>query len=76
MTNLVSTLGIWNTNLGRYSGTGERLWTADQLPSQNYCDSGPDFLWEPPVVLDEEAEAAYKIWQESLSYLQEDIERV
>jgi hypothetical protein len=41
--------------------------------SATWCE--PDCLWEPPVVFDEEAEAAYKVWQESLSYLVEDIER-
>ena len=53
------------------------LHSANQcLPDQNPCDGEPDCLWEMPAVLDEEAEAAYKGWQESLSYLQEDIERL
>jgi len=31
------------------------------------CDN-PDCLWEPPIVLDQDAEDAYKQWKESFEY--------
>jgi hypothetical protein len=36
-------------------------------------DGDLDCLWEPPVIFDRKADAAYKLWQESLAYLQEDM---
>ena len=54
----------------------EHFLTEDQcLADQNPSDCEPDCRWEPPVDLDRE-EAAYEVWQASLSYLIEDIERI
>ena len=50
--------------------TDEHFLTADQC-KQNPCNGEPDWLNEPRVVFDREAEAAHKVWQESLSYLHE-----
>ena len=36
-------------------------------------DGDRDCLWEPPVISDRDADAAHKLWQESLAYLQEDM---
>jgi hypothetical protein len=76
MSNIIHKSDTTTINLDHHSGTEEHLLTADQLPSQKFCNYEFDLFWEPPVVLDEEAEAAYRVWQESLSYLQEDIERL
>ena len=76
MSNLISTRNTVNTNFEHCSDIEEHFLTANRwLPEQIPCDGEPNRLWEPVVVLDEQAEAAYKVWQESLSYLQEDIER-
>jgi hypothetical protein len=59
--------------LVHYSGSEEHFLNAHQsLPSQDPCDGEPDYLSEPPVVLDE---GAYKVWQESLDFLVEDVQR-
>jgi hypothetical protein len=76
MTYLIHDYFMINITPTLHSGTEKQLTGNQCLPEQNPSDGEPDCLWEPPVVRDEEAEAAYKVWQESLSYLQEDIERL
>jgi len=74
MTKLISTYNTGETNFNCYGGTEEHLLTANEcLFEQNPRDADPD-CWEPPVVFNDEAETAYKVWQESLSYLVENVD--
>ena len=75
MLNLINECDKINVSLNTYSGAEERSPTSRQrLANQNTDDDDFSIFAEPPVRLDEEAEAAYKAWQESLAYLQEHLE--
>jgi hypothetical protein len=76
MTSLIHNFCTTNITPALHRGTEKHLTGNQCLPEQNPCNGEPDCLWEAPVVFDEEAEAAYQVWQESLSYLIEDIERL
>src|SRR5271163_3491615 len=60
MLNLINECDKINVSLNNYSGTKERLPTAEQrLPNQNADDDDFSIFAEPPVKFDSEAEAAY-----------------
>jgi hypothetical protein len=64
-----------NVSLTTYSGAEERFPTSKQrLANQNTDEDYFSIFAEPPVMFDEETDAAYKVWQESLAYLQEHTE--
>jgi hypothetical protein len=73
MPNLISKFNENTINVDDCNWTEDRFLTADQcLAEQNSCNGEPDWLGDPPVVFDSEAEAAYKDWQASLFYLEQD----
>ena len=75
MFNLINESDKINVSLNSYSGAEEPFPTAKQhLANQNTDDDDFSIFAEPPVMFDEEAEAAYKVWQESLAYLQQHTE--
>jgi hypothetical protein len=74
MPNLIIKFTEDTINADDRNSTDERFLTADQcLIDQNPSD--PDWLEDPSVVFDSEAEAAYKDWQASLSHLEQNIQR-
>jgi hypothetical protein len=75
MFNLINESDKINVSLNGYSGSEEHFSTAEErLAEQRTSDGEPSTFLEPPVEFDSEAQAAYKVWQESLAYLQEDLE--
>jgi hypothetical protein len=69
VSNLINESDRINVSLNNYSRTEEHSLTAEQrLVNQNSSEDGLSVLVEPPVEFDEEAEAAYKMWQE-MAYL-------
>ena len=65
MSNLVNKSDRINVSLDNYSRTEEHSLTAEQrLVNQNSSKDRLSVFMEPPVEFDEEAEAAYKMWQE------------
>ena len=77
MSNLMNECDKFNVNHNSYSGSEEHFSTAEErLAEQSISDGEPSTFLEPPVRLDEDAEAAYKVWQESLAYLQENLEGI
>ena len=77
MFNLINELDKINVNPNGYSGSEEHFSTAEErLAGQSTSDGEPSTFLEPPVEFDSEAEAAYKVWQESLAYLQENLEGI
>ena len=75
MFNLIREYDKINVSLNTYSGAEEHFPTSKQrFADQNTDDDDFSIFAEPPVMFDEEAEAAYKLWQESLAYLQEHTE--
>ena len=75
MFNLINECDKINVNPNGYSGSEEHFSTAEErLAEQSTSDGEPSTFLEPPVEFDSEAEAAYKVWQESLAYLQEELE--
>lgn len=64
-----------NVSLNSYSGAEEHFVTAEQrLADQNTSDGDLSDFLDEPLVPDQEAEASYKVWQESLAYLQQHTE--
>ena len=74
MSSLINECDKLNVNHNSYSGSEEHFSTAEELlAEQSTSDGEPSTFLEPPVEFNSEAEAAYKVWQESLSYLQEEL---
>jgi hypothetical protein len=77
MSNLINESDKINVSLNNCSGTEERFPIAEQrLANQNIFDGSLSVFVEPPVGFDEEAEASYKVWQESLTYLEENAQKL
>ena len=77
MSSLINECDKLNVNPNSYSGSEEHFSTAEErLAEQSTSDGEPSTFLEPPVEFDSEAEAAYKVWQESLAYLQDDLEEM
>ena len=77
MSNLINECDRLNVSLNSYSGSEEHFVTAEErLAAQNTSDGDPSTFLEPPVEFDNEAEASYKVWQESLGYLQRIAEKI
>jgi hypothetical protein len=73
--NLINECVKRNVSLNNYSGAEEHFLAAERcLANQNIFGGSLSVFVEPPVGFDEEAEASYKVWQESLAYLQENAE--
>jgi len=72
VTDLINTFCKVNIILNHCSRSGQhRLVVEQYLADQNCSDCDNECRCELPVEYDHEAEAAYKVWQESLAYLQQ-----
>jgi hypothetical protein len=72
MFNLINESDKINVSPNGYSGSEEHFSTVEErLAEQSTSDGEPSTFLGPPVEFDSEAQAAYKVWQESLAYLQE-----
>jgi hypothetical protein len=76
MSNLINESDKINCSLKHYRDAEELFSVAEHgLADQSTSDGGFSVFLEPLVGFDEEAEAAYKVWQESLTYLQRNVEK-
>ncbi len=68
MLRLFNTYNTVTTDFDHCSDIEEHFLTTNQcVADENPFDDDPDSMWEPPMEFDREA--AYKVWQDSLSYL-------
>lgn len=75
MSNLRNECEKWNVNPNSFNGAQEHFSSAqERLAEQGTSDGEPSTFLKPLVEFNSEPEAAYKVWQESLAYLQEELE--
>jgi hypothetical protein len=72
MSNLINESDKINCSLKNYRDAEELFSVAEHgLADQSTSDGDLFDFSDQPLVSDQEAEAAYKVWQESLAYLQQ-----